>query len=196
MSAGPALLAQSMRVSDTSAGACAKTGAAARQATAPAMEQWIDLVMLLSFRMAPLWKGASMSVSEGYRTYVIEQLATLPAVSTRRMFGGLGLYSGEWFFALIDDDVLYFKVDDVNRDDYTSRGMKAFMPFPGQPSLGYFQVPEDVIEEAEDLTRWARRSVEVAQRAGLKKKKTVRLKPDPQKKDKTAKKRKTPARKK
>jgi DNA transformation protein and related proteins len=125
-----------------------------------------------------------MSVSEGYRTYIVDQLGTLPALSTRRMFGGLGLYSGEWFFALIDDDVLFFKVDDANRDDYTSRGMKAFMPFPGQPSLGYFQVPEDVIEEAEELTRWARRSVEVAQRAGLKK---------PRKK---AKPRKTPARKK
>jgi DNA transformation protein and related proteins len=134
-----------------------------------------------------------MSVSEGYRTYIIEQLATLPAVSTRRMFGGLGLYSGDWFFALIDDDVLYFKVDDANREDYVSRGMKAFMPFPGQPSLGYFQVPVDVIEEAEDLTRWAQRSVEVAQRAGLKK---VRLKPAPRKKSKTAKKRKNPARKK
>jgi DNA transformation protein and related proteins len=129
----------------------------------------------------------SMSVSEGYRTYVIDQLTTLPALSTRRMFGGLGLYSGEWFFALIDDDVLFFKVDDANRADYVSRGMKAFMPFPGQPSLGYFQVPADVIEEAEELTRWARRSVEVAQRAGMKR---VRLKPDPQKT------RKTPARKK
>ena len=133
-----------------------------------------------------------MSVSDGYRTYIIEQLATLPALSTRRMFGGLGIYSGDWFFALIDDDVLYFKVDDANRDDYVSRGMKAFMPFPGQPSLGYFQVPVDVIEEAEDLTRWARRSVEVAQRAGLKK---VRPKPAAPKK-KSAKKRKTPARKK
>jgi DNA transformation protein len=134
-----------------------------------------------------------MSVSEGFRTYVVEQLGALPALSTRRMFGGLGLYSGDWFFALIDDDVLYFKVDDANREDYTSRGMKAFMPFPGQPSLGYFQVPVDVIEEAEDLTRWAQRSVEVAQRAGLKK---IRLKPDPRKKRKTAKKRKNPARKK
>jgi DNA transformation protein len=125
-----------------------------------------------------------MSVSDNYRTYVVDQLGALPALSTRRMFGGLGLYSGEWFFALIDDDVLFFKVDDANRNDYTSRGMKAFMPFPGQPSLGYFLVPEDVIEEAEELTRWARRSVEVAQRAGLKK---------PRKK---AKPRKTPARKK
>jgi DNA transformation protein and related proteins len=123
--------------------------------------------------------GGSMSVSTGYRTYIVDQLAALAALSTRRMFGGLGLYSGESFFALIDDDVLFFKVDDVNREDYVSRGMQAFMPFPGQPSLGYFQVPAEVIEEAEELTRWARRSVEVAQRAALRK---------PQK-------RKTPARK-
>lgn len=128
-----------------------------------------------------------MSVSNGYRTYIVEQLAALPALSTRRMFGGIGLYSGEWFFALIDDDVLFFKVDDVNRADYVSRRMKAFMPFPDRPSLGYFQVPAEVIEEAEELARWARRSVEVAQRAGVKR---VRLKPDPRKK------RKTPARKK
>jgi DNA transformation protein len=116
-----------------------------------------------------------MSVSDGYRTYIIEQLAALPALSTRRMFGGLGIYSDALFFALIDDDVLFFKVDDANRDDYVSRGMKAFMPFPGQPSLGYFQVPADVIEEAEELTRWARRSVEVAQR---------KQKPAPKKKPK------------
>ncbi len=98
-----------------------------------------------------------MSVSDNYRTYIVEQLAALPALSTRRMFGGIGIYSDALFFALIDDDVLFFKVDDSNRDDYVSRGMKAFMPFPGQPSLGYFQVPPDVIEEAEELARWARR---------------------------------------
>jgi DNA transformation protein len=120
-----------------------------------------------------------MSVSDGYRIYIIEQLAALPALSTRRMFGGLGIYCDASFFALIDDDVLFFKVDDANRDDYVSRGMKAFMPFPGQPSLGYFQVPADVIEEAEELARWARRSVEVARRARVKK---VRLKPDLRKK--------------
>ena len=86
--------------------------------------------MPLSSRLLIRIRG-SMSVSNGYRTYIVEQLAALPALSTRRMFGGIGLYSGEWFFALIDDDVLFFKVDDANRDDYVSRGMKAFMPFPG-----------------------------------------------------------------
>ena len=117
-----------------------------------------------------------MSVSNGYRTYIVDQLAAVPALSTRRMFGGLGLYSSDWFFALIDDDVLFFKVDDANREDYVSRGMKAFMPIPDKASMGYFQVPEDVIEEAEELTRWARRSVEVAQRAGLRKQKKKKKK--------------------
>jgi DNA transformation protein len=118
--------------------------------------------MPLSFKIGALCKARSMSVSDGYRIYIIDQLAALPALSTRRMFGGIGIYSDALFFALIDDDVLFFKVDDSNRDDYVSRGMKAFMPFPGQPSLGYFQVPPDVIEETEELARWARRSVEVA----------------------------------
>ena len=120
-----------------------------------------------------------MSVSDGYRTYIVEQLAALPALSTRRMFGGVGLYCDEWFFALIDDDVLFFKADDTNRSDYTSRGMQAFMPAPGQASFGYFQVPIEVIEEAEDLTRWARRSVEVAQRAGQTKKRVRSRRPRP-----------------
>lgn len=120
--------------------------------------------MLLSIKMRPKEDPISMSVSSGYRTYILDQLAAVPALSTRRMFGGVGLYSGESFFALIDDDVLFFKVDAANRDDYVARGMKAFMPVPGQASSGYYAVPEDVIEEAEELVRWARRSVEVALR--------------------------------
>src|SRR5687767_1677142 len=134
MSAGPAPPAQSKRVSVTSAGVCAEAGNAARQTIAAAIEPGIDVFMLVSSRM-----GRSMSVSNGYRTYIVEQLAAVPALSTRRMFGGIGLYSSDWFFALIDDDVLFFKVDDANREDYVSRGMPAFTPFPGQSSLGYFQ---------------------------------------------------------
>jgi len=35
------------------------------------------------------------------------------------MFGGVGIYCGDLFFGLIDDDTLYFKVDDSNRSDFT-----------------------------------------------------------------------------
>lgn len=112
-----------------------------------------------------------MAVSAGYLSYVLEQLGALTGVSTRRMFGGVGIYAGEAFFALIDDGVLYFKVDDAIQAEYERRGMRRFRPYPDRPeaSMGYYEVPADVIEESEELARWARRSIEVAQRSAQKK---------------------------
>lgn len=112
-----------------------------------------------------------MAVSAGYLSYVLEQLGALTGVSTRRMFGAVGIYAGAAFFALIDDDVLYFKVDDAIQAEYESRGMRRFRPYPDRPeaSMGYYEVPADVIEESEELARWARRSIEVAQRSTQKK---------------------------
>lgn len=105
-----------------------------------------------------------MAVSPDYLTFALEQLAGLGQVSARRMFGGVGLYNGSLFFGLIDDDVLYLKVDDSNRADYVSRGMAPFQPFKDKLefSLSYFQAPPDVLEDAEQLAIWARRSVAVA----------------------------------
>jgi DNA transformation protein and related proteins len=112
-----------------------------------------------------------LAVSEGYCGYVLEQLGAVSGLSTRRMFGGVGIYAGEAFFALIDDDVLYFKVDDALGAEYERRGMRRFRPYPDRPeaSMGYYEVPADVIEDGEELARWARRSIEVAQRSGQKK---------------------------
>ena len=105
-----------------------------------------------------------MPVSTSFVDYVREQLTGLGQVSTRRMFGGVGLYRGGQFFRLIDDDTLYFKVDDRNRGDYLACGMAPFRPFRDRPdrSMSYFQVPLDVIEDAEQLTRWARAAVRAA----------------------------------
>lgn len=105
-----------------------------------------------------------MPVGVDFLSFVLEQLAQLRGVSSRRMFGGVGLYWDGLFFGLIDDDVLYLKVDDSNRADYTVRGMDAFRPFKDKPlySMTYFQVPADVLEEAELLVQWARKSCAVA----------------------------------
>jgi len=105
-----------------------------------------------------------LSVSTDFHHFVLEQLAQLRGVTSRRMFGGIGLYWDGLFFGLIDDDVLYLKVDDSNRADYTSRGMDAFRPFKDKPlySMTYYQVSAEVLEEAELLVQWTRRSCAVA----------------------------------
>lgn len=105
-----------------------------------------------------------MPVSNDYLTYVIDQFANFTKVSSRRMFGGVGLYAEGLFFALIDADTLYFKVDDSNRDDYVKRGSRAFQPFPNDPtySMNYFRLPEEVLEDPDELKVWTRRALAVA----------------------------------
>jgi DNA transformation protein len=106
-----------------------------------------------------------MPVSHSYRTYVLEQLASLGGVTARSMFGGLGLYHDGLFFGLVDDDTLYLKVDDTTRGDYEAAGMGAFRPSADEgPSLSYYEVPGDVLEDAGALARWAAKAVDVARR--------------------------------
>ena len=63
-----------------------------------------------------------MPVSLSFRTFIVDQLSRIaPRVRARSMFGGVGIYSGDLFFALIADDALYFKVDDSNRGDFEAR---------------------------------------------------------------------------
>jgi DNA transformation protein and related proteins len=106
-----------------------------------------------------------MPVSADFLLYILEQLERTGRVTSRRMFGGMGLYCDDLFFGLIDDDTLYFKVDDTTRPDYESRGSKAFRPYADRPevrSMNYYTVPADILDDAEELVTWARRSVAVA----------------------------------
>lgn len=115
-----------------------------------------------------------MTVCADYATYVVDQLSGSLKVTSRRMFGGVGLYCEDLFFALIAGDVLYLKVDDSNREDYAARGCAAFQPVVRDQtvySMSYFAVPPEVLEDADDLAQWARKSVAVARAAAAAKSK-------------------------
>ena len=111
-----------------------------------------------------------MAVSDSYLTYVLEQLDTVRSVVTKRMFGGIGVYSDGTFFAVIDNDTLFFKVDDDLRVQYRAAGMTAFAPMPGKPAMeGYYQVPPGVLEDAHELAAWAKQSIALANQKPAKK---------------------------
>ena len=112
-----------------------------------------------------------MAVSPDYRAWVLEQLRRAGPVTGRAMFGGYGLYLDGVFFALIDDDCLYFKVDDVNKPDYEAAGMRPFAPMGDSQPMSYYEVPPDVLEDPEQMRAWAGRAVDAARRKGEKKRK-------------------------
>lgn len=104
-----------------------------------------------------------MPVSPEYRDYVIEQLERVHPVRARSMFGGVGLYHADLFFALLDDDNLYFKVDDSNRGDFETLGMGPFRPFGNDAHvMQYYEVPADVLENADTLRIWMDKAIAVA----------------------------------
>lgn len=105
-----------------------------------------------------------MSVSSTFQVLVIDQLSrAIPSVRARAMFGGVGLYSGDLFFALIAEDTLYFKVNSSNRADFEERGMEPFRPFGEDGgTMQYYQVPEDLLEDPDALRPWAEKALAVA----------------------------------
>jgi DNA transformation protein and related proteins len=112
-----------------------------------------------------------MAVTDSYKTYVLEQLQGLGSVAARLMFGGVGLYHEGRFFALIDDDTLYFKVDDSNRQDYERAGSTAFRPYGDSYSMHYYEVPADVLDDRPALRDWALKALAVARSSATAKKK-------------------------
>ena len=97
--------------------------------------------------------------------FLTDQLDDIDDLVARRMFGGVGLYSGDLFFAIVYDDVVYFKVDDVNRADYVRAGSEPFRPYEDRPmTMQYYEVPASVLEDADELCKWARASIAAAAR--------------------------------
>ena len=108
-----------------------------------------------------------MPVSPSFTTYVVEQFGRGGlTVRDRGMFGGVGMYAGDLFFALIADDTLYLKVDDSNRPDFESRGLGPFRLYgEGSEGMHYFRIPDDLLEDPDELRAWADKAILVARRA-------------------------------
>lgn len=102
-----------------------------------------------------------MAVSDEFLKYVTDQFSALGPVRTKRMFGGVGIYHEEKFFALIDNDTLYLKTDSINEPRFKKAGMTPFQPWPGH-IMNYWTVPSEVVENKEALAEWSKGSLAAA----------------------------------
>ena len=122
----------------------------------------------------PKTKFRSLRVTPDFRDFVLDQLAGVPQVRPKPMFGGVGLYSGARFFAILAADELFFKVGDDNRAAYEAAGSEPFRPVADRPvSMSYFRVPIEVLEDPAELAEWARAAIRAAG-AGKPKRKPAR----------------------
>ena len=112
-----------------------------------------------------------MTTSPEFQAYIVDLLMPHYPITTRKMFGGVGIFCEYGMFALITgDDELFFKVDDENKGDYEAASMSQFMTMP------YYQAPIEVLESSDALGIWLAKSVDAARRAPKKKKKKKKKK--------------------
>lgn len=106
-----------------------------------------------------------------FKEFVLDQLSALPELRARAMFGAHGLYQGDHFFGIIDEGRLFFKVDPTTREAYQARGMEPFTYEANGKTMtmGYYEVPLEVLENPAEIGAWAREAIQVAAQAAKKK---------------------------
>lgn len=98
---------------------------------------------------------------DDFRDFVLDQLDALRQVTSRRMFGGTGLYFDDTFFGILYDGRLYLKTNAHTQIRYQQAGSDPFQPRGGKTLKHYFNVPVDILEDAETLCEWVSESVQV-----------------------------------
>ncbi len=105
-----------------------------------------------------------MPVSQTFYRLTEEALRPhVPGLRFRKMFGGMGIYSGSLIFALLAHDQLFFKVGDTNRADFEAIGSGPFRPFgESGPSMSYYEIPLELLETPGRLESWVAGSLHAA----------------------------------
>ena len=112
--------------------------------------------------------GTMDTAIETFYDHIIgDVLGHISGITSKRMFGGYGIYRDGVIFAIITGDgELRFKADDTTKDKYEARGGEQFT-YTGHTSrpptpMPYWRVPDEVLEDRELITSWVEEAVMIS----------------------------------
>jgi len=117
---------------------------------------------------------SASSTEKEFVSYVVDLMQSVGPVNAKGMFGGHGIFLDGLMFALVADSVLYLKADKEIIPQFEQKGLDAFS-YARQGKefrMSYYQAPEEVLEDAEEMNVWANKAYGAALRAAAKKRKT------------------------
>ena len=108
-----------------------------------------------------------MPVSAHFLEALRDAFRFVPELSTRRMFGGAGVYSGGLMFAAVMDDTIYLKSDAQTDAAFDALGLAPFIfrdRNGRELAMSYRAAPEVVWEDPEEARAWVDRAIGAALR--------------------------------
>ena len=106
------------------------------------------------------------------RDFLIDLFTDFGPVTIRRMFSGFGISADGTNFALALRGGLYLRADEQTIPQFEAEGSKPFQYQTRAKTVtvnSYWQLPERLYDDPEELTGWARAALSAAQRAALRK---------------------------
>jgi DNA transformation protein len=113
------------------------------------------------------------------RDFLVDLFAHFGPVTIRPMFSGFGISVDGTNFAMALRSGLYLRADEQTIARFEAEGSKPFQYQTRAKTVtvnSYWQLPERLYDDPEDLTDWARASLAAAQRAALRKRPKTRKK--------------------
>ena len=108
----------------------------------------------------------SASGDDALAAEVLAHLAGMERMSSRRMFGGIGLYAGARLFGIVWKGAVYLRADDGMRRSLARVGCGPFRPYRGRVVDAYWALPASVLGDKRRLRAWARRAIAACDAAG------------------------------
>jgi DNA transformation protein and related proteins len=104
---------------------------------------------------------------------IAEMFSAYGPIQLKRMFSGFGLYSeGVCFCLVLRGGEFYFKVDETSAPRFTAEGCKPFSYSQRKSGKvvtvnSFWQMPERLYDDPDELADWTRQAVAVALRLQL-----------------------------
>ena len=110
-----------------------------------------------------------MPLSPGFPDYVLELLAGLGRIETKRMFGGAMLSHKGVSFAILDDDTFFLKVDAALGAELKEQGSEPWHYSVKKDGtvrdIAYWSLPDTAADDPDEAVALARRSFAIASTA-------------------------------
>jgi DNA transformation protein len=111
------------------------------------------------------------------RDFLVDLFSDFGPVAIRRMFSGFGISADGANFALALRGGVYLRADDQTIPRFEAEGAGPFQYQTKTKTVtvgSYWQLPERLYDDPEELTGWARAALAAAQRAALGRRPSVR----------------------
>lgn len=89
-------------------------------------------------------------------TLLLEKLSTIEGVTSKKMFGGHGIFhDGKMFGMISAKGMAFLRTNDSNKSDYLDKGSEQHSKMP------YHTIPDDILN-SDELVEWSKKSIEIS----------------------------------